>query len=165
MRNLRRMRDFYRTYENQSELMKKARALGWTQNAVILDCCETDAQRYFYMELAAEKNLSKLALMKAISAKTFESKTEETVDTGDISETKCGAFVTACGPFHQGYTPSMDDGMSKASSDNIFRRLLVFQKVIEFARIINVYLKQPNLQAQLFKPPPTGQSPPLVALA
>ncbi|MEG1461434.1 MAG: DUF1016 N-terminal domain-containing protein, partial [Oscillospiraceae bacterium] len=61
-RNLRRMRDFYNTYENQPELMCKAQALGWTQNAIILDCCETDEQRLFYIALATEKNLSKLAL-------------------------------------------------------------------------------------------------------
>lgn len=47
MRNLRRMRDFYHAYENQLELMHKAQTLGWTQNAVIMDCCDTDAQRFF----------------------------------------------------------------------------------------------------------------------
>lgn len=77
MRNLRRMRDFYRTYENQPDLMQKAQALGWTQNTVILDCCETDEQRSFYMELAARNKLSKLALMKAIASETFETTAEE----------------------------------------------------------------------------------------
>jgi hypothetical protein len=122
MRNLRRMRDFYRTYENQPELMHKAQTLGWTQNAVILDCCETDAQRSFYMKLAAEKKLSKLALMKAIATGTFEAATEETVaekcdhccaavgittpeeavDTTDTLKAECGAFVTTSEPFRQG---------------------------------------------------------------
>lgn len=74
MRNLRRMRDFYQTYENQSELLHKVQALGWTQNAVILDCSNTDEQRSFYIKLAAEKKLSKLALMKAISAEIFEAR-------------------------------------------------------------------------------------------
>ena len=126
MRNLRRMRDFYHTYENQPELMHKAQTLGWTQNAVILDCCETDAQRSFYMGLAAEKKLSKLALMRAIAAETFEAATEETVaeeyghcctavgittseeavDTIDTVKTQCGAFVTACVPLRQGDDPS-----------------------------------------------------------
>jgi len=66
LRNLRRMRDFYRTYENNPVLMERAQSLGWTQNAVILECCETDEQRSFYIGLAVERNLSKLALMKAI---------------------------------------------------------------------------------------------------
>lgn len=125
MRNLRRMRDFYRTYENQPELMHKAQTLGWTQNAVILDCCDTDAQRSFYMELAAEKKLSKLALMRAIESREFEIAQSEksaadacpdccpvvgevdTTEAGDITDaaqTQCGAFVTACEPSRQGDT-------------------------------------------------------------
>ena len=80
MRNLRRMRDFYRTYENQPELLHKAQTLGWTQNTVILDCCSTDAQRSFYMELTAEKKLSKLSLIRAIAAEIVEAATEETVE-------------------------------------------------------------------------------------
>jgi len=140
MRNLRRMRDFYRTYENQSELMKKARALGWTQNAVILDCCETDAQRSFYLELAVRNKLSKLALMKSIASKTFEAIAEEismqggddgslavsetvaekVVYTTAATESECGVLVTTCEPFRQGETPQMDNKMNKAASDNVF---------------------------------------------
>ena len=71
LRNLRRMRDFYRTYENNPALMSRAQSLGWTQNAVILEYCETDAQRSFYIGLAVERNLSKLALMKAIQEGAF----------------------------------------------------------------------------------------------
>lgn len=121
-RNLRRMRDFYRAYENSASLMEKARALNWTQNTIILECCEVSEQRAFYISLAAEQNLSKLALMKAIEAKTFESAQDEaaaqnvtnlcaavsdcpeaeTVDTYAPNETACGAFVTACEPLRQG---------------------------------------------------------------
>lgn len=36
-RNLRRMRDFYRTYEDQPALLSLALQLGWTQNVVILE--------------------------------------------------------------------------------------------------------------------------------
>lgn len=36
-RNLRRMRDFYRTYEDAPEIMAEAMTIGWTQNAVILE--------------------------------------------------------------------------------------------------------------------------------
>lgn len=121
-RNLRRMRDLYRTYENQPELMRKAQTLGWTQNTVILDCCETDEQRVFYIALAVEKKLSKLALMKAIEAGEFEAAqaeesaagacpaccpvvgeiaTEEAVDTTIAVKTARGAFVPACEPPRQ----------------------------------------------------------------
>jgi predicted nuclease of restriction endonuclease-like (RecB) superfamily len=152
MRNLRRMRDFYHTYENQPELMQKAQALGWTQNTVILDCCETDEQRSFYMELAAINKLSKLALMKAIASETFETTAEETsmqkcneccpavsetvaeeaVDTITVTETECGAFVTVCEPFRQGDAPPTYDEMKKTASDTMFRNSVRCQSMAYF---------------------------------
>ena len=36
-RNLRRMRDFYRAYENAPEVMAEAMAIGWPQNVMILE--------------------------------------------------------------------------------------------------------------------------------
>ena len=125
LRNLRRMRDFYRTYENSPALMSRAQSLGWTQNAVILECCETDEQRSFYIDLAAERNLSKLSLMNAIQEDAFaetlhaeicsenvepscapvsDSRIDEAVDTTTSVETACEPFVTACEPPHQGDT-------------------------------------------------------------
>ncbi|MBP3038847.1 hypothetical protein J9303_04920 [Bacillaceae bacterium Marseille-Q3522] len=123
LRNLRRMRDFYRTYENSPALMSRAQSLGWTQNSVILECCETDEQRSFYIDLAAERNLSKLSLMKAIQEDVFadtlhtencaedmepsfapvsDSCPDEAIDTTATAETACGPFVTACEHPHQG---------------------------------------------------------------
>lgn len=201
MRNLRRMRDFYSTYENQPELMQKAQELGWTQNTVILDCCKTDEQRSFYMELAARNKLSKLALMKAIESEIFEAATQETaeeeydhcrpaagittqgeaVDTTTVTETECGAFVTACEPFRQGDAPPMYDEMNKTASDNMFRNgvryqnvayfkcrksvLLTIQKIPGLVRMAKVYLNQSNWHERLLKPLPTGQPPPIAVLA
>lgn len=136
LRNLRRMRDFYRTYENNPTLMSRAQSLGWTQNAVILECCETEAQRSFYICLATERNLSKLALMKAIQEDAFadalytencsenrepsfapvsDSCPNEAVDTSTSVETACEPFVTACEPPRQGDTlpRSHDSSLSK----------------------------------------------------
>lgn len=124
-RNLRRMRDFYRTYEDQPELMPKAQILSWTQNIVILERCETEAQRSFYLNLAVEKNLSKLALMRAIATETVKTVTQEntaeehdhcrsvldikipveSVEDIDIIETACGAILTDCEPSCQGDAP------------------------------------------------------------
>lgn len=141
MRNLRRMRDFYRTYENQPELLHKAQAFGWTQNAVILDCCDTDAQRSFYIELAIKGGLSKLALMRAITAEIFEAATQETaveecdhcrpvvgiaiqeeaVDTTAIVKTPCGAFVPHGEPLHQGDDlPLQHERHKTADYNNVF---------------------------------------------
>ncbi|MDF1494584.1 MULTISPECIES: DUF1016 N-terminal domain-containing protein [Eubacteriales] len=136
LRNLRRMRDFYRTYENNPVLMERAQSLGWTQNAVILECCETDEQRSFYIDLAAERNLSKLALMKAIQedalaeamhtenyatnmepsfAPVSDSRIDEAVDTTASVGTVCEPFVTACEPPRQGNAlhRNNDSGYSK----------------------------------------------------
>lgn len=131
LRNLRRMRDFYRTYENSPALMSRAQSLGWTQNAVILECCETDEQRSFYIDLAAERNLSKLSLMKAIQEDAFadtlhtencaedmepnfapvsDSCPDEAIDTTATAETACGPFVTACEPPHQGEALHRNNG-------------------------------------------------------
>ena len=138
LRNLRRMRDFYRTYANEPALMEKAQSLSWTQNAVILECCESDEQRSFYIDLAAAQNLSKLALMKAIQENAFdilyneESPAENTepditpvsdissntgVDTTATVETACAPFVPACEPLRQGVDmPSRTGSLSTAVS-------------------------------------------------
>ena len=168
MRNLRRMRDFYRTYENQPELAQKAQALGWTQNTVILDCCETDEQRSFYMELATRKNLSKLALMKAIASETFETTVEETsmqkcnecclavsetiaeeaVDTNAVTKTECEAFVTACEPFRQGDAPPMYNKMKKTASGTIFLDRVRYRNMAYFkcrGLVLSTTRKTPGL--------------------
>jgi predicted nuclease of restriction endonuclease-like (RecB) superfamily len=127
-RNLRRMRDFYCTYENRPNLMHKAQALGWTQNAVILEYCANNEQREFYIDLAIDRNLSKLSLMREIETGAFEQaprqhddmarSTDEMsepvsdasgnpgVDKSPIINVACGPFVTACEPPRQGdYIP------------------------------------------------------------
>jgi predicted nuclease of restriction endonuclease-like (RecB) superfamily len=141
LRNLRRMRDFYRTYANNPALMKKAQSLGWTQNAVILECCETQEQHSFYIDLTARQNLSKLALMKAIAENAFTSASDiETpdenvepsfapvddifpkaaVDTTASVETVCEPFVPACEPLRQGDTvPRRTERISTAVSAEI----------------------------------------------
>ncbi|ETA81689.1 hypothetical protein [Youngiibacter fragilis] len=113
-----------------------AQSLGWTQNIAILECCETGEQRSFYIEFAAERNLSKLALMKAIQEDAFftalhtencsegmepsfapvnDSCPDEAVDTTAPAETACEPFVTACEPPRQGDAlhRSIDSGYSE----------------------------------------------------
>lgn len=128
-RNLRRMRDFYRTYKNDPELMHKAQMLGWTQNAIILECCKNNEQREFYIDLAIDKNMSKLSLIREIEADVFEEIFQHKDDvtqsademsapvsdaSGNPGEDKtpvrnraCGPRVAACEPLRQGDgTPS-----------------------------------------------------------
>lgn len=68
MRNLRRMRDFYLTYENNAQLLSQALMLGWTQNTVILEYIKVPADREFYIGFAIINSLSKSALITAIES-------------------------------------------------------------------------------------------------
>ena len=49
-RSLRRMRDFYRTYENYPTLLSRAKKLGWIQNVVIMEADLTMELRDWYMK-------------------------------------------------------------------------------------------------------------------
>lgn len=48
-RNLRRMREFCRTYENDPVLMEQATRIGWTLNVVILEANLTMGERAWYI--------------------------------------------------------------------------------------------------------------------
>ncbi len=75
-RNLRRMRDFYNMYKENAELLIRAYELSWTQNSVILENCDSLEEIEFYLEVAKERNLSKVKILEVIDNKEFE-KTEE----------------------------------------------------------------------------------------
>lgn len=62
-RSLRRMRDFYRTYENHPTLLSRAMKLGWIQNVVIMEADMTMELREWYMKAAKQFGWSKSDLM------------------------------------------------------------------------------------------------------
>ena len=76
-RNVRRMRDFYRTYENDQTLLRLAMKIGWTLNVVIMEADLTRAQRMLCLQMTTVKNLSKKELLEIILNGAF---VEETVD-------------------------------------------------------------------------------------
>ena len=67
-RNLRRMREFYRAYADNSELQALALKLGWTQNMAILEGCEIFDERTWYLRAALEHRWTKAELMEQIQA-------------------------------------------------------------------------------------------------
>ena len=67
-RNLRRMREFYRAYENTPELVRSAMKLGWTQNVIILEAELTIEERAWYLQAVERFNCSKKELADQISA-------------------------------------------------------------------------------------------------
>lgn len=71
-RSLRRMRDFYRTYENHPVLLSLAMQLGWTQNVVILEADLVMEQRAWYLKAAKQFGWSKVELIANIDAKAHE---------------------------------------------------------------------------------------------
>ena len=66
-RNVRRMRDFYRMYENTPELLAQAMRLGWTQNVVIFEADLTMEERAWYLHAVEQFGWSKLTLQKKIA--------------------------------------------------------------------------------------------------
>ena len=79
-RNVRRMRDFYRTYENDQTPLWLAMKIGWTLNVVIMEAELTRAQRMRCLQMTTVKNLSKKELLEIVLNGAF---VEETVDEPD----------------------------------------------------------------------------------
>ena len=65
-RNLRRMRDFYRTYAQDRALLHLAMQIGWTQNVVILEADLTMEERCWYMKRVAIHGWTKTQLVESI---------------------------------------------------------------------------------------------------
>ena len=71
-RNVRRMRDFYRTYENSPALLSLAMQIGWTQNTVILEADLDLELREWYLKAAKQFGWSKAELTEKIAANAHE---------------------------------------------------------------------------------------------
>lgn len=81
-RNVRRMRDFYRTYENDEPLLRLAMKIGWTLNVVIMEAELTRDARHWYLRKANAGGLSKAELLEMIeSAAHLEKSLDAAPDT------------------------------------------------------------------------------------
>ena len=67
-RNVRRMRDFYKTYENDQTRLWLAMKIGWTLNVVIMEAELTSEARKWYLEQARERQWSKKELLNILSS-------------------------------------------------------------------------------------------------
>ena len=67
-RNLRRMREFFHTYENCPGLLAEAMKVGWTCNVLILEKCASEEERRWYIWAVLHFGWSK----KELSAKIDE---------------------------------------------------------------------------------------------
>ena len=67
-RNVRRMRVFYKTYENDQTLLRLAMKIGWTLNVVIMESELTMDARRWYLRKANTGGLSKAELLRMIES-------------------------------------------------------------------------------------------------
>ena len=67
-RNVRRMRDFYKIYENDQTLLRLAMKIGWTLNVVIMEAELTRDVRRWYLKQARERQWSKKELLDILSS-------------------------------------------------------------------------------------------------
>lgn len=65
-RNLRRMREFYCTYAQDTDMLNLAMQIGWTQNVVILEAELTVQERAWYIRKVIAQNWSKKMLEENI---------------------------------------------------------------------------------------------------
>ncbi len=79
-RNVRRMRDFYRTYENDQTLLRLAMKIGWTVNVIIMEVELTKEQRISCLQRVVSEKLSKKKLLEIILNGVFA---EESIDAPD----------------------------------------------------------------------------------
>lgn len=68
-RNLRRMRDFYRTYSQDRALLHLSMQIGWTQNVVILEADLTMQERKWYLNQVVLHAWSKKQLLNNIQTR------------------------------------------------------------------------------------------------
>lgn len=67
-RNLRRMRNFYRIYEGNPELLDLTTEIGWTQNVVILEADLNTEERRWYLCAVKQFGWSKTELQRRIES-------------------------------------------------------------------------------------------------
>ena len=82
-RNVRRMRDFYRTYENDELLLRLAMKIGRTLNVVIVEAALARDERKWYLEQALCRGWSKTQLLKAIHSGADSMKYLEQFDSSE----------------------------------------------------------------------------------
>ena len=73
-RNVRRMRDFYKVYENDQTLLRLAMKIGWTLNVVIMEADLIKEQRISCLQRAVSEKLSKEKLLEIILNGAFAEK-------------------------------------------------------------------------------------------
>ena len=91
--NVRRMRDFYKTYENDQTLLRLAMKIGWTLNVVIMEAELTRDVRKWYLEQARERQWSKAVLLEKLASTAH---LEKPLDVGTDTCYTGGKDIKTC---------------------------------------------------------------------
>ncbi len=70
--NLWRMRTFYLRYKENEKLAPLVREISWTKNVIILEKCEEDLERQFYIQMTKKFGWTKNVLIHQIENKSYE---------------------------------------------------------------------------------------------
>ena len=104
-RNLRRMRDFYRTYESAPEVMDEAMTIGWIQNVVIMEADLTLQEKMWYIRAIRQFGWSKSELAEQIADSAHLEMTldlpEEVCYTGNNNTVYPSGKAQAGGVWHR----------------------------------------------------------------
>ena len=84
-RNLRRMRDVFRLYEEYPEMLKQVVKVGWIQNLAIMEADLDMDARYWYLLAVQRFGWSKAELTKQIAAYAYLEATAEGKNQGNKS--------------------------------------------------------------------------------
>ena len=111
-RNLRRMREFYRMYEDTPELLALAMEISWTQNVVILEADMEPDERRWYLRAAGRFGWSKVELQRKIDS---DAHLEIQLDESEVPcYTECDSNELEC-------TEHDQDTFSLPRQDLLFR--------------------------------------------
>ena len=115
-RNLRRMRAFYAAYEESPEIMWLAMNLGWTQNVAILERCNNNEERAWYIRTALRFGWKKAKLLESIKTQAWRNSSldEQAIScyTGEkeaTRESECNEKDTLC--VSRQHLPQPDGGV------------------------------------------------------
>ncbi len=71
-RNIWNIVRFYKFYSQNTKLQPLAAEISWSNNLIILEKCETDFQKEYYLKIAKKIPLSKRVLQNKIESHEFE---------------------------------------------------------------------------------------------
>ena len=69
--NLWRMRNFYLTYRDSEKLAPLVREISWSNNIIIMEKCNDDLQREFYIQMTKRYGWTKRVLTNFIETQTY----------------------------------------------------------------------------------------------